>query len=59
MGDVTHALLATDPRTPETETGVLIYDPVSICAWKCRHLIGIGTNPGRRWGSAFTDGGLP
>jgi maleate isomerase len=39
----------------EAETGVAIYDSVSVCVWKCLRLIGEATAPGRRWGSLFTD----
>lgn len=39
----------------EAETGIAIYDSVSVCVWKCLRLIGEATAPGSRWGSLFTD----
>jgi maleate isomerase len=39
----------------EAETGVPVYDSVSVCVWKCLRLIGEPTLPGSRWGSLFTD----
>lgn len=42
-------------ETLEAETGIPIYDSVSVCVWKCLRLIGIDTAPGRRWGGLFTD----
>jgi maleate isomerase len=39
----------------EAELGVPIYDSVSIGVWAALRLAGIETEPGRRWGSAFTE----
>lgn len=39
----------------ESETGIPLYDSVSVCVWKCLRLIGEDTNQGARWGRLFTD----
>jgi maleate isomerase len=39
----------------EAETGIAIYDSVSVCVWKCLRLIGEPTSLGSRWGSLFSD----
>jgi maleate isomerase len=39
----------------EAETGIPIYDSVSVCVWQCLRLLGQPTDPGARWGGLFRD----